>query len=105
MMRPNTDTLFFLNCRETTCQYSSARRGPPITGPSSGASRALISTTASSGRGSVFISNPWVDNRVEKVGEQNADQRQQRAQCENGHDERIIAIQNRLKTHIAHSRY
>src|SRR5439155_13254849 len=107
MIRPNIDTLFFLNCRETTCQYSSGRRvgGPAATGPIAEASTVRISITPCLGRDSVFIGNPWIDNRVEEIGEQNAHQRQQRAQREYGHDEWIIAIQNRLEAQIAHAGY
>src|SRR6266516_4120706 len=94
MISPTTATLFLRNCRPTTSQKLSedAPGEAARIGANAGASNVPTSTSCDSRPSSFFIRNPWIDHRVQEIREQYPDKRQQRAECEYRHDERIIPI-------------
>src|SRR5881296_2448533 len=78
-IRANTARWFLPNCRQTAA-------------------------TGVSGR-SFLIRDPRIGERIQEIREQNAEQGQQRAESEDGHDERIVASQDSFVTEETHTRY
>ena len=49
------------------------------------------------------VGDPWIDNGVQKVGEQLAGKRQNRKHEREPHDDRIVAVGDRVEKQPAHS--
>src|SRR5262245_28489174 len=56
-----------------------------------------------SGRRSFFISNPRIDERVQKIRNKNTGEGHQSAQCEDSHQQRIVAVEHGFVAEKAHA--